>query len=257
MEKSELTALVDCDILRFRCGFAADSQIKKEAAEAEPGAGEERIKEMMQDIDYTAVALQNVKTTLENITEQFNGQHELYIHGEGNFRYELATLKPYKGNRDQAHKPKYFKEIKDYIVETWDAIVVNEIESDDALGIRQYEAKDNTCIVSNDKDMDMIPGYHFNWVKNDFYFIEEREANLMLFWQMLVGDTSDNIPGITNVGPKTASKLLSDVQSCEEALAVVTPLYEKQYGDKAPMIMNEIANLLWIRRHLHQDCPFV
>ena len=37
----------------------------------------------------------------------------------------------------------------------------------------------------------------------------------MFDYLVLVGDTSDNIPGVENIGPKTAIKLLNDFETLE------------------------------------------
>jgi DNA polymerase-1 len=42
-------------------------------------------------------------------------------------------------------------------------------------------------------------------------------ARLMLDYQMLVGDTVDNVPGVPGVGPKTAVKLLQEYGSVDAA----------------------------------------
>src|SRR5690606_23836840 len=142
----------------------------------------------------------------------YTGPARIFIHGGGNFRDEIATLKEYKGNRDKTHKPKYAAQIRDYLVNVHGAELVVGQESDDAIGIAQMQAPaGSTIIVSTDKDMDMIPGYHYNWVKGEEYFVEQEDADKFLFWQMLVGDPTDNIPGIRRVGTKRATAMLADL----------------------------------------------
>lgn len=258
MNEKELLPLIDTDVLCYRCGFAADGQMKRDAQAAEPDASPERIAEMLANSDYVAIPLHNVKTVMESIIERFNGDYRAFIHGSGNFREELATIKKYKGNRDLQPKPKYFHEIKQYLIDKWKAAPVNDMESDDALGIYQSKCPyGTTVIVSNDKDMDMIPGWHFNWVKGELYEVRPEEADMMLFWQMMVGDSTDNIPGINKIGPKTATKLLSDCATPYDAQKLVKALYEKEYGDKGWLVYNEVASLLWIRREENQTCPWI
>ena len=233
----------------YRCGFAADSQAKKEF-------GEDKYLER----DYLNWALGNTKTIMEELLEQAFPDHtyyKLYLTGSGNFRENLATIKKYKGNRDPNHRPKYYTEIKEYLVQRWGAEVIHGKEADDALAEEQWKNKDkSTVIVSIDKDLDMIPGFHYNWVKGVFYYVTIDEANLAFFRQMLVGDTTDNIPGITGVGPKTTAKLLPDGTDKHEAQRIVQSLYKKQYGDNWEGPYTEVANLLWMRREENQVCPF-
>ena len=170
-----------CDILLYRCGFSADSQLKKEAREAEPGASDERIKEMLDEVDYLHIALGNVKAVVEGVLEKYTGPPRLFIQGKGNFRDSVATLRPYKGNRDKSHKPKYVAEIRDYLINVHGAEEVHGQESDDAIGIAQTQAPPgSTIIVSTDKDMDQIAGYHYNWVKDEEYFVQDEDADKKL-----------------------------------------------------------------------------
>ena len=257
--EKDLRPLIDADILRYRCGFAADSQIKREAKEAHPDMSDDDIKQLLLETDYERFALNNVKTVLDYIVDRFNPEYKMYIDDGGNFRHELATIKPYKGNRDPNGKPKYYKEIKDYLLDNWSAIPVRGQESDDAIGIEQFDNSDKyTVIVSTDKDMKMIPGWHFNWVKDELVYQPLKAANLFLFWQMLVGDTSDNIPGIDRIGEKRANDL---IEACnhdiEQVREKVKELYRKQYGETWERAYHEVGNLLWIRRKPQEECPLL
>lgn len=256
--EKELKPLIDCDILRYRCGFAADGQMKKDFKQKNPDATDEQIAEYLASTDYTGLALQNVKTVFESVTDRFSDEYKAYIHGSGNFREKIATIRPYKGNREKLGKPKYYTEIKDYCIDRWNAIAVNGQESDDAIGIEQFDNPDKyTVIVSTDKDMDMIPGWHFNWVKNELYYQPIAEANKFLFWQMLVGDAVDNIPGINKIGPKTATKIFDQQDSLDSIREVVQDLYRRQYEDQWAQAYWEVGNLLWIRRKPGEECPLL
>lgn len=245
-----LIPLVDGDILLYRCGFAADSQAKKEF-------GDDKYLER----DYISWALENTKTVMEDVLFGVFPEHpeyKLYLSGKTNFRDELASIKEYKGNRDPSHKPKYYQEIKQYLKDHWNAEIIEGQEADDAIGICQYSHKErDTVIVSIDKDLDTVPGYHYNWVKGVFYYVTVEDAAINFFRQMLVGDTTDNIPGVRGLGPKRSEKLLPYGMAANEACQVVRSIYEKEFGTTAQERFSEIANLLWIRREPDQPCPFV
>lgn len=260
----DLKPLIDADILRYRCGFAADSQVRRAFLEKNPGMSPEDLTIAMANLDYTPQALHNAKTVIEAVLDRFNPEYKMYVQGKGNFRDGLAAIKEYKGNRNADHKPKYYREIKDYLVDRWNAIEVHGIESDDAIGIEQFDNPDKyTVIVSIDKDMDTIPGWHYNWVKDSLYYQPIHEANLFFFWQMMVGDTVDNIPGINKVGPVRASKL---IESCgrdlDKVREAVKDLYQKQYGEDWEKAYLEVGTLLYILRDPshHPDqkgCPLL
>lgn len=260
--EKDLRPLIDTDILQYRCGFAADAQMKNEYKEQYPDATPEDIAEVLENTEYTAIALQNVKTVMESVIERFNPSYKAYIQDGRNFRYEVATIKPYKGNRDKAHKPKYYAEIKDYLLGQWKAIGVAEMESDDAIGIEQFSNPDkDTVIVSTDKDMMCIPGWHFNWVKGELIYQPIKDANLFHYYQMLVGDPTDNIPGINKIGDKRATKLIEELDRDEDRVRqAVQDLYKKQYGEGWTAAYSEVSRLLYILRRpeeLTTGSPFV
>jgi len=253
---TNLQPLVDGDVLRYRCGFAADSQRRKQLKEQHPDLSEGDIEQLLSDEDYLGYALSNVKESLTSTQEMFTlPPLQLYLSGSGNFREQVATILPYKGNRT-ARKPKYYEEIGQYMKDVWRAIVVEGQEADDALGIEQYGRTDNsTVIVSIDKDLDMIPGWHYNLMRKELYEVSERDADIQLFRQMLIGDRTDNIPGIEQVGDVRAEKLLASVDYDVDAVrSLVKAKYQEQYANDWERAYREVGTLLWIRREPEQEC---
>lgn len=254
--------LIDADSIIYRAGFAADSQIKKELFGTSKGLDPEKVREGLATVDYVEIALGNCKAVMQDIVLHRFGEacgYKSYLTGKHNFREQLATIKPYKGNRDPNAKPKYYAELKEYLIDHWKSIVIDDMEADDAVGIEQYAHKDqSTCIVSIDKDLDTIPGWHYNWVKGLFYYVTLQQANNNFLGQMLEGDTTDNIPGITGIGTKTIEKLLA---SCDNDTVQfnhkVIQLYKQQYGLDWLAAYNEVASLLWILRDKDKPCPFM
>lgn len=258
-DMKHLVPLVDGDILLYRCGFAADSQVKKQYKENNPDAGPDDVKGYVESLEYTSFALGNAKSVMEEFVSLFDGTRmETYLTGTGNFREQVATILPYKGNRDPAAKPKYYKEIKQYLLDHWNAELVHGREADDALGCRQWAAKDRSTIMcSIDKDLDMIPGHHYNFVKNQYYYVPKAWADNRIFVQMLVGDRTDNIPGIDGIGDIRAAKILEECGGDRDRLReVVRQKYKEQYGSEWERAYDECADLLWIQREEGKECPF-
>lgn len=254
----DLKPLIDGDVLTYRCGFAADAQIRAQIKKDNPEYTKEQIEHEFENTDFVALALQNVKTVLEAAITRFNEEYKLFVHHQGNFRYDIATLKPYKGNRQDARKPKYYDEIKQYMFDVWNAIPVRGQESDDAIGIEQFDNPDKyTVIYSIDKDMDCIPGWHYNWVKGELYYVTLNEANRFFFWQMMVGDPTDNIPGVNKVGKVTATRILNEEPDLDKLREVVKEMYQKQYGEEWERCYWEVGNLLYIRRKGGEECPLL
>lgn len=231
-----ITPAIDGDIIVYRSGFAC------------------------KDDEPVENALHNVKMAMNLILDKFHASpgYKLYLTGKGNYRFAAATIKPYKGNRKPEDKPKYYDDIRRYLIEVWKAEVIDGREADDALGCLQWAHKDkSTCIVTIDKDLNMIPGWHFNYVKDLFYYVTIDEANLWFFKQMLIGDTTDNIQGVPKLGPKTADKLLDPhVGDTQALMDTVKEEYRKYYKDTAEAAFDEMATLLWMQREEGQACPF-
>ena len=138
--------------------------------------------------------------------------------GDGNFRSRLATIRPYKGSRHVHAKPLMYNNIRQYLLEAWDAEVIFDQETDDAMAIRQTElhaAGKKSVIVGVDKDMLQVPGWHLN-PKKGFKRITRAEGEARLYVQAAMGDSVDNIAGCYKVGPAKAKEVFADLDMSEE-----------------------------------------
>lgn len=257
--------LVDGDIIVFRAGFACEKsayfirhggeakrfQYKKELDSYIAEHGLEGI-EYEKDIELEPVgnALHTAGLMLQSFLEDLQCNRDdttVFLSGPNNFRYGVATYKPYKGNRDAAHRPTHEQALKDYLVRNWNAVYSVDQEADDDIGIAQYTAWDQgeeSIIVSLDKDLRMIPGMHFNFVKKESTVVNLRDANKNFWSQMVTGDTTDNIPGIPGAGPAAAKRLLAQ----PDHVQAIANEYKKAYSDDWRKAMTEMGRLLWIRR---------
>jgi len=218
------TALIDGDILVYRIGFASDNDEEKFAISRMGNYIQELIRP-----DYV---------------DDFFG----YITGSSNFRYKIANEKEYKGNRSDARKPNHYESLRNYLTEKWGFELVEGEEADDAIGIAAYGMRAGAfCIMSLDKDLDMLRGWHYNFVKDILYYITEAEAIKNFYTQILTGDRVDNIPGLHGIGPKKAEKILKDCHNERQLFAAVLEAYEDNLE-----LLTERAQLLWIRRKKDQ-----
>lgn len=218
-----MKALVDADILVYRFGFASDG-------------------------DPAEFALARISEFLDTL-QMMDGIDEVwgYLTGSGNFRKEIAKTAPYKGNRVMA-KPYHYQLLREYMERAWGFEVIDGMEADDAIGIEAYRNEpDETIIVSIDKDLNMIRGHHYNFVKEEKYFITEEEAIRNFYLQILTGDKVDNIIGLDGIGPVKSKKLLKDCNTELEMYEAVLKAYD---GDEARVLEN--ARLLWILREEKQ-----
>lgn len=180
---------------------------------------------------------------INKLVNEFDCGIKLYLTGKGNFRNEVATIQPYKGNRTDFVRPHFYGLARQHLIDKWGATVVNNWEADDEICIQMY-ALDGAGIACHiDKDLNQIPGLHYNPKKQLYYRVTEDEADLFFWMQTLMGDTSDNIPGVRGIGPKKAEKLLATLTPAEREAACL----EAHGGDRDRL--REIGTLLYLLRH--------
>jgi 5'-3' exonuclease len=277
MDTHITTAHVDGDVLVYRSGFAAqhthylvfkkgeDEQLasfpsSKELNEWLEMWGEDD--DLLIETEVVAEPVQNalysVKNTLRRIRSVTKATKlKVWLtDGPSNFRINLAKTAVYKGNRVAA-KPIHYEALREYLKEVWSAEVVYGEEADDAMAIEQWKAvqmgeEEATCICTIDKDLDMVPGYHYNFVTDNMYYVTEQEGQLWFYTQLLMGDPTDNIIGIQGVGPKKAEKLLAGCANEQEYYAVALEQYQKAFGEDAKDRLIENARLLWMRSDFNE-----
>ena len=120
---------------------------------------------------------------------------------------------------------------------------VTGVEADDVIGTltRQATARGlPVLIVSGDKDLTQLVDDRvrmLDTMKNvvtDVAGVEQKfgvSPALIVDWLALVGDSSDNIPGVPGVGPVTAAKWLREYGSLDHLVANATAISGK-IGDK-------------------------
>jgi DNA polymerase-1 len=102
----------------------------------------------------------------------------------------------------------------------WPVLDVPGVEADDVIGTLAVTAARQgmrVIVSSGDKDLAQLVNEHITIIdtmsgkRRDLAGVEAEfgvPARLMVDYQILVGDTVDNVPGVHKVGPKTAVKWL-------------------------------------------------
>lgn len=196
-------------------------------------------------------ALHNLKNIVEKVFEYTQPEaYTIYLSGSKNFRYELATLKPYKGNRKD-RKPEHFLALRQYLQNNWGAEVTDGIEADDACAIlhTEYLERGLTPVTASiDKDLLQLQGWHFNVRKDQLKYVSQFEADKNFYYQMLVGDSTDNIGGVPSIGPKKAAAILKDARDKVGLETCVQNAYKSFCGPNWRDIMIENGRLLYLQR---------
>ncbi|WP_312429570.1 DNA polymerase I [Achromobacter sp.] len=112
----------------------------------------------------------------------------------------------------------------------WPVLAIEGVEADDVIGTLAHRAAQHdvhTIVSTGDKDLAQLVNSHVTLVNtmsgevldeagvvNKFGVPPERIVDYL----MLVGDTVDNVPGVTKVGPKTAAKWITEFGSIDKLI---------------------------------------
>ena len=106
-------------------------------------------------------------------------------------------------------------------------VVVNDVEADDVIGTLARIAKEQgyrVVISTGDKDMAQLVCEPVTLINTMNNLVMDEDMVMQKFqvrpeqiidYLALIGDSSDNIPGVPKVGPKTASKWLNEFGSLQ------------------------------------------
>lgn len=226
-----MKVLIDSDTIAFACAATAEDQ--------ELWVATSRADEMVRRIIDATKA----------------DEFELWLTGKENFRYALYP--EYKANRINAYRPKWERDVKEFLTQEWKANWSVGCEADDMVGVQQCAAPPNTTTIAHiDKDINCIPGMHYNWELTRLgklvrpavlYEVSEEESLYNFYYQLIVGDTTDNIKGVVGAGPKKALSILTQFQTEEERYHAINELYS------CPEEMALNARCLWLWRKMNDD----
>lgn len=228
-------ALVDGDILVYRIGFSNEDEAEHVALVA--------MDNYIEEILYGSQC----------------SEYEVFLTGSTNFR--KIIFPGYKGRRKGKPKPKHYEALRKHLINVEQAVVSVNEEADDLLGIAQCSSGEDTMILTIDKDLLMIPGMHYHFVRKVHYEINELEGRHNFYKQLLTGDfETDNIPGIYGMGDSKALKLIAGCKEVEEYNEVVLKAYKDYFShcteEDVIKHITLIGQLLWIRRSEGEEWKF-
>ena len=228
-----MIALLDADILVYRVGFTT-----QDAPES--------------------LARVRMDELILNILADLQTQEYVCVlspTGKNSFRYRIYP--EYKANR-KAPKPVHYAILRDYLIDTHAAQIPEDLEADDGLGLLSTELNNpelghTPIIVSIDKDLNQIPGWHYNFVNKIKYYMDELEAKKSFYIQLLMGDVSDNIPGIPGLGIVKATRIIDPCTTEEQMREEVRHIYQDHFKSGADAILERNQQLIKIRYKTWQN----
>lgn len=188
---------------------------------------------------------------LEKILEDTKPKYALVAFDKGKETFRHKSYEAYKGTRDKT--PTELVEQFGYVRELLDSFGIKyeehlDYEADDIIGSYAKIAEKaglEVIIVSGDKDLtqlasDNITVYYTKRgvTEIDYYtpeFINEKYGltpQQIIDMKGLMGDKSDNIPGIPGVGEKTAIKLLAEYETVENVLENIDNISGKKLKER-------------------------
>ena len=158
-----------------------------------------------------------IRQFLRSSLDEIHGNNlmgEMFIAIKGYDNWRKDYYPQYKANRPELEPDmkKALTYAHQHLVGDCGAVQADGMEADDLVSIWAHEARAEDIpyvIAGIDKDLLQIPGNHYNYVKNTHQFIDDDTANYNLMIQCMIGDSSDNIPGVKGIGPVKAKKYMS------------------------------------------------
>jgi len=175
-------------------------------------------------------AAYGVINMLRRLLKEYDPQHVAVVFDAKGKTFRDELYSEYK-----AHRPPMPGELRSQIepihamVEAmgFPLLMVEGVEADDVIGTlaRQAEAVGMDVLISTgDKDIAQLVSRHITLVNTmtetvmDKAGVEEKfgvKPEQIIDYLALIGDTSDNVPGVPKVGPKTAAKWLVEYGSLD------------------------------------------
>ena len=210
-------AAVDSDMLLFRSLSATEVEVQ------------------LDEWDWTrhsdcAAAWETYWEYIHSWSKELNIKPENFMHCFTHASAFRRRIFPdYKQSRKGKPKPIGFGAMRAKVMQEDNAFMFNEIEADDVIGLFATLPDTDVVVISGDKDLDQIPGWHI-WMDMQPRFITHDYAERFTYQQYLQGDATDSIPGCKGVGEVGAKKAveeldITDPVGCWEA---VVRLYEKK-----------------------------
>ena len=208
-------------------------------------------------------AMYGVLNMLKSLISQVQPSHIAVVFDAKGKTFRDEMFEQYK-----SHRPPMPDDLRKQIQPLLDIIralgipllVIEGVEADDVIGtlaVAASKANQKVLISTGDKDMAQLVDDNIMLINTMNNTLLDREAviekygippELIIDYLALMGDSSDNIPGVAGVGEKTALGLLQGIGSMAEIYANLDKVAElpirgaKKLGDKL-LAEKEMADL--------------
>ena len=174
-------------------------------------------------------AIFGVTNMLLKLLKIYNPQHLCMVFDAKGKNFRHTLYKDYKRNRKPmpVELSEQVQPIMDFIRSLGIKILqIPDVEADDVIATLAHNKQKNVEVIisSGDKDLAQLVNKNVTLINS----MDDKVLDIdgvykkfgvypkqMFDYLVLVGDTSDDIPGVENIGPKTAIKLLNDFETLE------------------------------------------
>ena len=254
-EKHDKLLIIDADTIAFSACVVCEYEVE----DLEAGTSIWEI-----DLDN---ALSHAQSKIQTILDRTGGKPEnIELHftgGKSSFRYDLLAKafpdKPeshYKAKRTFKRSPVGLHSLKEKLMSLYNGAMHYDYEADDVVVMLKKLHGDKAILCAVDKDVTgNVPGTHWNYYESlkhgidmKWMDISPEQARYNQHIQAIMVDKSDNIPGLSGIGPAKAAKFLEVGMDEHELWGGVLRAYRQHcnYGNPIDMA---ILNMRLVNMH--------
>lgn len=182
-------------------------------------------------------AIHGFLMSLLRLKKMYNPRRIVIAWDGGRAAWRNKMTPSYKANRDQGQRDQVYaqfgrlREILNCMPIT--NCFLEGVEADDIIGkfILEHAKDDYNLIISNDEDFFQLVNSHCEVANShgeitrlhDFMEKHSCSPDMYLIIKSLVGDSSDNLPGLPGIGPKKARIIANDImQGCTDPIEYIS-----------------------------------
>jgi DNA polymerase-1 len=206
---------------------------------------------------------------IANLIEQWKPEFLVCTFDASGTTFRNEIYDQYKANREPM--PDALRDQIPMIHRCLDTLAIPKVsvvgyEADDIIATLAHQAEQfgaRVLLVTSDKDCRQLISDRvqmLNVRKNELFGEEELKKvwgirpDQVVDFQSLVGDSSDNVPGVPQIGPKAAQQLLDQFNTLDDIFESLDQIT----GEKRREILRTHKDLAMLSRdlvRLRQDCP--
>jgi DNA polymerase-1 len=204
---TQRTILLDGDVYCYQAAAAVERTVNWGEGEDDDSC----LYTLHADLDDAILTLD---ASVETLRDALGGDR-IILALTDKVNWRASVLPTYKGNRKAVRRPLVLADLRQYARDTYEVWERPGLEGDDILGIlatNNAAIPGEKVVVTIDKDLHTIPGFHYNSSKpgQGIYEVTKEEADRFHILQGIAGDVTDGYTGCPGIGMAKAEEWLSE-----------------------------------------------